>query len=111
MELRDPARRGTRRHRRPAQHRHPRRPRDRPAPPRPAAAPGEPERPAQRLAGIALAEAGPGESTEVTIDLPDRAFEIWDEAAGGWSHRPGRYELRAARSAADPRLTLPLQED
>ncbi len=77
----------------------------------PPAAPGEPERPAQRLAGFALAEAGPGESTEVTVELPDRAFQIWDEAAGGWSHRPGRYEVRAARSAADPRLTLALQED
>ncbi|MFD5027371.1 glycoside hydrolase family 3 protein [Streptomyces sp. NPDC058373] len=77
----------------------------------PAAAPGAPERPAQRLAGFALAEAGPGESTEVTVELPDRAFEIWDETAGGWSHRPGRYELRAARSVADPRLTLTLKED
>ncbi|PBO30710.1 fibronectin type III-like domain-contianing protein, partial [Streptomyces albidoflavus] len=77
----------------------------------PPAAPGEPERPAQRLAGFALAEAGPGESTEVAVELPGRAFQIWDEAAGGWSHRPGRYEVRAARSAADPRLTLALQED
>ncbi|MEU6434920.1 glycoside hydrolase family 3 C-terminal domain-containing protein [Streptomyces albidoflavus] len=77
----------------------------------PPAAPGEPKRPAQRLAGFALAEAGPGESTEVTVELPGRAFQIWDEAAGGWSHRPGRYEVRAARSAADPRLTLALQED
>ncbi|MBL0804645.1 hypothetical protein G6539_32160, partial [Streptomyces albidoflavus] len=46
-----------------------------------------------------------------TVELPDRAFQTWDEAAGGWSHRPGRYEVRAARSAADPRLTLALQED
>ncbi|MBT2879143.1 hypothetical protein HET66_14810, partial [Streptomyces sp. McG6] len=45
------------------------------------------------------------------VELPGRAFQIWDEAAGGWSHRPGRYEVRAARSAADPRLTLALQED
>lgn len=77
----------------------------------PPAAPGEPERPAQRLAGFALAEAAPGEATEVTVDLPDRAFETWDESTGGWVRRPGHYELRAARSAADPRLTLPLRED
>ncbi|CAM5351675.1 hypothetical protein Sdia_19940 [Streptomyces diastaticus subsp. diastaticus] len=72
---------------------------------------GEPERPAQRLAGFALAEASPGEATEVTVDLPDRAFETWDESTGGWVRRPGHYELRAARSAADPRLALPLRED
>ncbi|MCD7439607.1 glycoside hydrolase family 3 C-terminal domain-containing protein [Streptomyces lincolnensis] len=70
-------------------------------------APAEPgdERPARRLAGFASAAAGPGESVEVTVELPRRAFEIWDERTASWSFVKGSYEIQAGRSIADRRLT------
>ncbi|MGW7380111.1 beta-glucosidase [Streptomyces sp. NPDC054794] len=69
-------------------------------------APGAPdaERPARWLAGFAGAEAGPGESVEVTVDLPRRAFEVWDEKAKAWEFVKGSYEITASRSLTDHRL-------
>ncbi|MET9951680.1 glycoside hydrolase family 3 C-terminal domain-containing protein [Streptomyces sp. NPDC006339] len=67
------------------------------------------ERPARWLAGFANAEAAPGESVEVTVELPRRAFEIWDEDAGDWTLVPGDYEVLAAHSLADARLTAALE--
>ncbi|MEU2924840.1 glycoside hydrolase family 3 C-terminal domain-containing protein [Streptomyces sp. NPDC007251] len=73
-------------------------------------APAEPDpgRPSRWLAGFASAEAGPGESAEVTVALPRRAFEIWDEASNAWSFVKGSYEIAAGRSIADRRLTAPI---
>lgn len=69
--------------------------------------PAEPdtERPARRLAGFAGAEAGPGESVEVTVELPRRTFEVWDDTAKAWAFVKGSYEITAARSISDHRLT------
>ncbi|MGJ5751194.1 beta-glucosidase [Streptomyces puniciscabiei] len=67
-----------------------------------------PGRPARRLAGFASAEAGPGESVEVTVALPRRAFESWDETANAWSCVKGSYEIAAGGSIADRRLTAPI---
>ncbi|MEV7996733.1 glycoside hydrolase family 3 C-terminal domain-containing protein [Streptomyces sp. NPDC086077] len=64
------------------------------------------ERPARWLAGFAGVEAGPGESAEAVVELPRRAFEIWDEASGAWSFVKGSYEIQAGRSIADRRITL-----
>ncbi|MBL1092685.1 fibronectin type III-like domain-contianing protein [Streptomyces sp. 9-7] len=64
-----------------------------------------PERPARWLVGFAVVEAGPGESTEAEIPLPDRAFEIWDEEAGGWRRIKGVYTVEASHSLTDRRLT------
>ncbi len=64
-----------------------------------------PERPARWLVGFAVVEAGPGESTEAEIPLPDRAFEIWDEEAGHWRRIKGVYTVEAAHSLTDRRLT------
>ncbi|MFJ1599789.1 glycoside hydrolase family 3 protein [Streptomyces sp. NPDC088261] len=69
------------------------------------AAPGTPERPARWLAGFASAEAGPGETVEVHVPLRRRAFEIWDERTDAWALLPGSYEVEAAHSVADRRLT------
>ncbi|WP_308377663.1 glycoside hydrolase family 3 C-terminal domain-containing protein [Streptomyces sp. ISL-98] len=66
------------------------------------------ERPVRWLAGFAGVEAGPGESAEVEIELPRRAFEIWDERDNSWSLVPGSYEVRAGRSIADSRLSATL---
>lgn len=70
-------------------------------------APAEPdaERPARRLAGFAGVAAGPGEVVETTVELPRRAFEIWDEKTGAWSHVKGSYEIQVGRSISDRRLT------
>ncbi|MEV5970930.1 glycoside hydrolase family 3 C-terminal domain-containing protein [Streptomyces sp. NPDC051921] len=69
------------------------------------------ERPARWLAGFASVEAGAGETVEVTVELPRRAFEIWDEEKGGsgaWTFVPGGYEVLAAHSLSDARLTARL---
>ncbi|MFC9911099.1 glycoside hydrolase family 3 C-terminal domain-containing protein [Streptomyces sp. NPDC127197] len=65
----------------------------------------DPERPARRLAGFAGVEAAPGERVEVTVDLPRRAFEIWDKMSGSWSFVKGSYEIQIGRSITDRRLT------
>ncbi|GGW89169.1 beta-glucosidase family protein [Streptomyces noursei] len=66
---------------------------------------GAPERPAHWLAGFGTVEAGPGESAEIEIPLPARAFEVWSEPDGGWRRIPGPYTVEAAHSSADIRLT------
>jgi beta-glucosidase len=73
-------------------------------------APLEPDanRPRRWLAGFAIAEAVPGESVTVTIDVPDRAFQIWD---GGWRTIGGDYEIAAAHSVADWRLVATVSID
>jgi beta-glucosidase len=67
-------------------------------------APVEPDadRPERWLAGFAGAVAAPGESVTVTVDLPRRAFEIWDD---GWRTPSGAYAVEAAHSVADRRLS------
>ncbi|AWW39770.1 beta-glucosidase [Streptomyces cadmiisoli] len=70
-------------------------------------APGAPDpaRPARALAGFAVVEAGPGERAEAVVDLPRRAFEIWDETTASWSFVKGSYEVQVGRSIADRRVT------
>ncbi|WP_328550502.1 MULTISPECIES: beta-glucosidase family protein [unclassified Streptomyces] len=64
-----------------------------------------PDRPARWLAGFAAVEAGPGESAEAVVELPRRAFEVWDEATDSWSLVKGSYEIQVSRSITDRRLT------
>ncbi|MFC4502311.1 MULTISPECIES: glycoside hydrolase family 3 protein [Streptomyces] len=64
-----------------------------------------PARPVRWLAGFAGAEAGPGETVDVTVELPRRAFEVWDEAAHRWLFVKGSYEIQVGRSIADRRIT------
>ncbi|MET7455457.1 glycoside hydrolase family 3 C-terminal domain-containing protein [Streptomyces sp. NPDC005574] len=65
----------------------------------------DPGRPPRQLAGFATVEAGPGERVEVTVELPRRAFEIWDETTNSWSFVKGSYEIQVGRSITDRRLT------
>ncbi|MER7947009.1 glycoside hydrolase family 3 C-terminal domain-containing protein [Streptomyces sp. NPDC096079] len=67
------------------------------------------ERPVRWLAGFASVEAAPGETVETVITLPRRAFEIWDEEKGDWTLVTGAYEVVAAHSLADARLSATLE--
>ncbi|MFG2094376.1 beta-glucosidase [Streptomyces sp. NPDC048612] len=69
------------------------------------AAPDAPERPERWLAGFSVVEAGPGESAEAEIPLPDRAFAVWDAEGDGWHRVKGVYLVEAAHSVDDRRLT------
>ncbi|RFU86841.1 glycosyl hydrolase [Streptomyces triticagri] len=71
----------------------------------PSPASADASRPARWLAGFAGVTAGPGESAEVVVELPRRAFEIWDEDTNSWSYQAGSYDLTAGRSVTDGRLT------
>lgn len=71
----------------------------------PAANETAPARPSRWLAGFATVEAAPGETAEAVVELPRRAFEIWDESTNSWTHVQGSYDIQAGRSLADPRLT------
>ncbi|MFE4991190.1 glycoside hydrolase family 3 protein [Streptomyces mirabilis] len=62
------------------------------------------ERPARWLAAFAGVEAGPGESVDVVLVLPRRAFEVWDESTGAWVFVKGSYEVAAGRSIVDRRV-------
>ncbi|MFF3604709.1 beta-glucosidase [Streptomyces sp. NPDC002463] len=67
------------------------------------------ERPARWLAAFANVEVAPGESVETEIALPRRAFEIWDEEKNDWTLVTGAYEVVAAHSLTDGRLTTTLE--
>ncbi|MCX4980698.1 beta-glucosidase [Streptomyces sp. NBC_00572] len=67
------------------------------------------ERPARWLAGFASVAAGPGETVETEIALPRRAFEIWDEQQSDWTLVTGGYEVLAAHSLTDARLTATVE--
>ncbi|MFE7978791.1 glycoside hydrolase family 3 C-terminal domain-containing protein [Streptomyces shenzhenensis] len=64
------------------------------------------DRPARWLAGFAVVEAGPGETVEAVVDIPHRAFEVWDEATGSWVFVKGAYNIHVGRSIADRRITV-----
>ncbi|MGW0913895.1 glycoside hydrolase family 3 protein [Streptomyces sp. NPDC002784] len=63
------------------------------------------ERPARVLAGFTQVTADPGETVEAVVEIPRRAFEIWDEKTTSWSCVKGSYEIQAGRSITDRRLT------
>ncbi|GHH33680.1 beta-glucosidase family protein [Streptomyces candidus] len=64
------------------------------------------ERPARWLAAFASVAAEPGEEVEVTLVLPRRTFEVWDEGAGAWEFVEGPYEVRVGRSLTDVRSVV-----
>jgi beta-glucosidase len=71
------------------------------------AGPASPDdrRPRRWLAGFASAIAGPGAAVTVTIEMPERAFQVWD---GGWTTLPGEYVIEVAHSLDDIRGTATL---
>lgn len=75
-----------------------------------ADAPAEPapDRPARRLAAFPSVAAGPRETAEAAVELPRRAFEVWDDTTNAWAYVKGSYEISAGRSITDRRLTAPI---
>ncbi|HEX3750167.1 MAG TPA: glycoside hydrolase family 3 C-terminal domain-containing protein [Streptosporangiaceae bacterium] len=69
---------------------------------------GDPGRPVRTLAGFASVTAEPGATVEARIAVPGRAFERWDEAAGGWVGPPGEYMVSAGHSSRDLPLSVPV---
>jgi beta-glucosidase len=63
-------------------------------------------RPARWLAGFAVADAAPGGTTTVTIDVPRRSAEIWAES--GWTLVPGDYVLEIGHSLTGTTVSAPL---
>jgi beta-glucosidase len=59
-------------------------------------------RPRRWLAGFASLTADPGEARTVTIELPERTWQVW---ADGWQTATGDYVIEAAHSLDDVRLT------
>ncbi|MFF3335458.1 glycoside hydrolase family 3 C-terminal domain-containing protein [Streptomyces sp. NPDC002888] len=63
------------------------------------------DRPARWLAAFASVAAEPGETVEAVLDIPRRAFEIWDEKTSSWAFVKGSYEIQVGRSITDRRVT------
>ncbi len=65
-------------------------------------------RPRRELAGFASVRLEPGESAEVVVEVPARAFAFWDVRAHGWRTPSGRFDVEVARNASDVVATLPV---
>jgi beta-glucosidase len=74
-----------------------------------AGPPGDPSRPVRELAAFGTATAAPGETAEVTLDVPARAFARWDEVTDGWVWPPGQFTVHIGRSSRDLRLTAQIR--
>ena len=68
-------------------------------------APAEPDesRPARWLAAFAVAEAAPGESVTVVMEIPEHAFRVWRD--GAWHRAGGGHLLHTGHSLTDTPLT------
>ena len=67
---------------------------------------GDPARPVRTLAAFCTADAGPGESAQVRLRIPARAFARWDEALARWVWPAGPFTVQVGRSSRDLRLSL-----
>jgi beta-glucosidase len=68
--------------------------------------PGDPARPLRTLAAFGTAEAAPGQTVEVPLTLPHRAFARYDEGEATWIWPRGEYTIRIGRSSRDMPLSL-----
>lgn len=64
------------------------------------------DRPVRWLVGFAPVRLGAGESTEVSIEVPARAFAHWD---GSWQYESGAFTLHVGASVADVSSTVALE--
>ncbi|MDK1472420.1 glycoside hydrolase family 3 C-terminal domain-containing protein [Streptomyces sp. 549] len=75
-----------------------------------ATAPSVP-RPGRELVAHRRVHLAPGESARLDFEVPLAALGHWDVAHGRWTVEPGRYELLAGPSSADPHCTAALTVD
>jgi len=68
-------------------------------------------RPDKELKGFAKVELQPGEETEVTLALGQRAFAYYDVPSRGWVVEAGDFEILVGASSRDIRLTASLSLD
>lgn len=72
------------------------------------AEPGDPARmgrPVRALAAFAVVRAAPGETTQVTVTVPARAFARYDESLASWITQGGEFTVQVGPSSRDLRLT------
>ncbi len=65
-------------------------------------------RPVRELKGFGKIALQPGETGTVEVTLTSRDFCYWDESLHGWFLEPGCYQVEAAASSRDIRLTAPV---
>ena len=70
-----------------------------------AALPQAANEPPKRLVGWSKVHLDPGESKEVTVQIPAKYLSIFDEAQNTWKLLPGSYKFLVGASSQD----LPLQ--
>ena len=63
-------------------------------------------RPSKELKAFAKVELDPGESASVRLELDERSFAFWDEAAHDWVVEPGEFELHIGASSRDIRRQI-----
>jgi len=66
-------------------------------------------RPARALAAFAVAHAVPGESTQVRLTIPARAFARYDESLARWITPGGEFTVHVGRSSRDLPLQTPVR--
>ncbi|MFC7139658.1 beta-glucosidase [Halosimplex aquaticum] len=76
----------------------------------PPPAPGTVARPERELAGFAAVELDAGERRQVSLTVPRRALERYDER-DGWTVDPGEYVVAVGRSSRDLRLRAAVAVD
>ena len=66
-------------------------------------------RPKMELKGFEKVELKPGETKTVTVTLDARAFSVWDESLHDWYVPGGMYQILAAASSRDVRLSAKVE--
>jgi beta-glucosidase len=75
----------------------------------PPAGDGAISRPVRWLGGFASAEVSAGQTQQVTVVVPRRAFETWDTAQGRWIRPSGTYRVAVGRSVRELLLDTAVQ--
>jgi beta-glucosidase len=70
---------------------------------------GAVERPVRWLAGFAVGEVDPAEEVAVTVELPERTYQHWDEAAHRWATEADAFRLHVGPSSGVLPLALDVQ--
>lgn len=66
-------------------------------------------RPIRELKGFTKVFLQPGEMRTVTIALDDKAFRVFNSRSGQWETEGGTYDISVAASAADVKLSAPVE--